>query len=328
MYPLIDILRLQHPEDSEKSAVRAYGGKKLNELFNELCLLLVEYKSLKIKQLTRIFGVNPNSIKNWRGLNPKYRNGHPIPLWAFQKILELTNSRYGASHREVINTINHLQFGRTAKRVKAAKRLDENLARLCGAHAADGSLYGWKDRGPITARWDIGDLEKSNIKAVREWTHVLFGIKLPELMKGNMSYTWSNMQVFSRYLTQIFDFPIGKKTDIVKEPRILSGDDDRLLTPLSKEISARLRLEFAKEVLNFDGHSTLTGGIVSIGLGVNSPHLRKSITEIFSDYTISFKNYDKHKKTLTTSKLDAEKIHNLGVFRGKKRNKFEQILGN
>ena len=328
MYPLIDILRLHHPEDSEKSAVRAYGGIKLNELFNELCLSLVKYKSMRLKQLTDVFGVNPNSIKNWRGLNCKYKEGHPVPLWALEKILELTNSRYGAGHREIIKTINHLKTGRTAKRVRAAIYLDENLARLCGAHAADGSLYGWKDRGPVTARWDIGDLEKSNIDAAREWIKELFEIDTPELSKGRMSYTWSNMQVISRYLTLIFDFPIGRKTETVKEPKILSGNDNRLLTSLSKDMSNKLRLEFAKEVINFDGHSTMTGGIVSVGLGVNSPHLRSSIAEIFGNYRISFKNYEKHRKILTTSKLDADKIHNIGVFRGKKRIKFEKLLGN
>jgi len=151
---------------------------------------------------------------------------------------------------------------------------------------------------------------------------------MPELWKGRMSYTWSNMQVISRYLTRIFDFPIGEKTDIVKEPKILSGEDNRLLAPLSKEMSDKLRLEFAKEVLNFDGHSTMTGGIVSVGLGCNSPYLRKSVNEIFGLYDVSFRNYDKHKKILTTKKIDAKKIHDLGVFRGNKRTKFEKLIGN
>ena len=292
-----------------------------------MCLYLVEYKSQRIMELADQFGVNPNSIQNWRGLNKKYKNGHPIPLCVLDKILELINSRYGARHREIVKTIKYLQCGRTAKKVKAVIYLDENLAKLCGAHAADGSLSGLKNRGPISAKWDLGDLEKSNVDAIRSLIENIFGIKLPKLYKGKMSYTWSNMQIITRYLTRIFDFPIGNKTNIVKEPKIFYQEDSRLLTPLTKNMSIKLRFEFAKEVINFDGHSTITGGIPSIGLGCNSPQLRKSVSEIFFNYGIVFKNYENHKKILTTKKFYAKRILNLGVFRGNKRKKLKKLLG-
>lgn len=325
-YPLIDLLRLHHPDDSEKSALRAYGENSLNELFNELCISYTEYKSIKIEKLAQQFSVNKNSIQNWRGLNKKYKNGHPIPLWVLEKILVLNNSRYGARHREIINTISHLQCGRTAQKVKAVKYLIEDFARICGAHAADGSLYHLKDRGPITAIWEIGDQEKSNILAVHEWTSNLFGTDLEIKYNGKMCYLRSNLQIFSRYLNRIFDFPLGSKSDIVKEPKILSGYDDRLLSSMTEEISKKMRLEFAKEVLNFDGHSTITGGIVSVGLGCNSPYLRNSVVEIFDKNGIHFKNYHTSKKILTTRKVDSNGIYNLGVFRGNKRNKMKRQL--
>lgn len=326
-YPLIDILKLHHPKDTEKSAIRAFGGKKLNKIFDELSIRLCQRNKISYLQISKILKVNKNSIQNWRGFNRKYPNGHPVPLWAFNKILKMLNLKGTETHRYVIKNISHLQCGRVSKRTKATIYLTPELAKLCGAHAADGSLYGIKDRSPITARWDIGDLEKANISAAKKWVDELFDIKLPNLMKGKMSYTWTNMQVISRYLTRIFDFPVGKKTNTVKEPSILYKNDKRILTSFPESIKWKLRLEFAKEALNFDGHSTKTGGIVSIGFGCNSYSLRKSVLEIFQHFGVKFNNYNKGNKILTTRKIYAKQIYNLDVFRGNKKIKLEKLIG-
>ena len=58
-YPIIDILKLHHLEDTEKSALRAYGGKELNVLFNELCYSYIDYSSFKQKDLSKEIIINP-----------------------------------------------------------------------------------------------------------------------------------------------------------------------------------------------------------------------------------------------------------------------------
>lgn len=114
----------------------------------------------------------------------------------------------------------------------------------------------------------------------------------------------------------------------MKEPEILSKNDSRILSEFPENIRRQLRLEFAKEVINFDGHSTKTGGTVLIGLGSESPEMRKGLVEVFSQFGIRFQNcsYDKDSKISTTSKSETEKLYSLGIFRGQKREKLKQLL--
>lgn len=327
--PVIDIIALDHPSDSEKSLIRAFGGKKLNKIFDELCRKLSKKLKLSHKRIAQeIFQVNPASLRNWRGQNTKYPNGHPIPLRALSKILESLGLKNSKKHILLVSCIKKLRSGRTgsSKECKAVTRLTLDLARLCGAHAADGCLCAKHGRGVLTARWDLADQEKTNVMAVRKWIRKLFGIEVKLEKKTNGYYVKSTKQILVRYLTRIFDFPIGKKSYEVSEPKIFREGDCRILTKIPENYRKQLRLNFAKEVINFDGHSTRSGGIVSIGLGCKSKHLRRSVVEIFQLFGIKFRNYEKYNKLLTTSKKDAEKLYLLGLFRGEKRKKLKRLL--
>ena len=322
-WPLLNILELHHPEDTEKSSVRAIGGLRLNKIFDELCKDYVNKTKISYKELARnIFKVNPNSLQSWRGFNKSYGDGHPIPLFALKIILSVNNLLYTEKHIELIKNIEFLQCGRVGEKTKAEIYLTPELAKICGAHAADGSLNAVKDRGPISARWDLGDQEKENILETRKWVKSSFGFALVLMQKGKMSYIWSNKQVFSRYLTRIFDFPIGRKTEIVKIPKILLGNDKRILTE-SKDFD-ELQLVFAIEVINFDGHSTFSGGTVQVGLGLNSKELLHDIKEIFEKHEVNFHIYNN--KILTTSYKESRKLYFLGLFRGQKRAKFARLI--
>jgi len=327
-WPLIDILKLHYPGDTEKSSIRAFGGKKLNEIFSELFSTLSEKTGMGYRKIAKeIFKVSSVSVQNWKGLNKNYTKGHPIPLFALDKILELLNLKQTGIHRKIVSSIKELQCGRISKNVKVAIYLTPTLAKFCGAHAADGSLYQSKERRSISARWDIGDREEANIIEIRKWTKELFGINLPRMKRGKMFYTWTNMQVISRYLFQIFDFPIGEKSNTVSEPTIFYQDNERILSEFPEKLRWQLRLNFAREVINFDGHSTMTGRVPSVCLGINSNLLRKQVAEIFNHFNINFHNYDKHKKMMTTSRKETQKLFNINIFRGKKREKLKRLLG-
>jgi len=324
-WPLIDILKLHHIDDTEKSSVRAFGGLNLNKIFDELCKAYAKKNKIIYKALAKeIFRVNPNSIQSWRGFNTKYNFGHPIPIWALKKILEINNLEYSEKHKEIIKNIEYLQCGRVSIKLKAQIFLTPELARICGAHAADGSLNAANNRGPISARWDLGDQEKENIKEARNWIGIAFGFKPILMQKGKMAYTWSNRQILSRYLTQIFDFPIGEKSEIVKIPKIFQEKDNRILDVYDKEISLKLQLEFAKEVINFDGHSTLSGNVIQVGFGSKSRQLLSDVKNIFQKFGVNFHIYND--KILTTSFKESKKLYSIGLFRGQKRKKFENLI--
>lgn len=327
MWPLIDVLELHRQYETEKSWLRAFGGVELNRSFRDLCGRLSQQLSMNHKEIAKkVFNVNSNSLQNWKGLNKKYPDGHPIPVWVLSKTLELLNLKYTDTHRELILKIEEFQSGRVAKRVKAVIYLVPNLARLCGAHAADGCVNKLKE--PLSLRWDIGDEEKSNIVAVKEWIKDLFGIEFSDFTKGKMSYIQTSMQIIPRYLIQIFDFPVGKKSHSVAEPKIFYEKDNRILSEFPEELRWQLRLEFSREVVNFDGHSTVTGNVVSAGLGSESADLRKNIVEIFNHFGVEFHNYDYERggKILTTSLKETEKMYSLNLFRGQKREKFKKLL--
>jgi hypothetical protein len=327
----INILCLHHPNDSEKSAVRALGGRELNAIVDEFVTEMSEKQKLNNKQIAKqIFAVNPNSIQNWRGRNSEYPEGHPVPLWALEKCLQSNqNSDKDKARIRIIKNIEELQCGRVGKTVKAVTELNPSIAKLCGAHAADGSLYLQAERGPITSLWEIGDQVKENIEAVQQWTKELFNVQLDIKKKGAMYYVRSDMQVIPRYLIRVFDFPTGEKSHTVREPSILSDSrDGRVLGTITEEERWSLRLDFAKEVVNFDGHSTKTGGIVSVGLGSESSEMRKNLCEIFERFGVKFRNYDAHNKMLTTSWEQSRKLFDLGLFRGQRRTKFKISLCN
>ena len=320
----MDILQLHHPKDTEKSSVRAFGGLDLNKMFDELCRIYMDKTKTSYKNLAKeIFKVNPNSIQNWRGANPKYKNGHPVPLWAISKILQINALKGKEEHINFVKNIKYLQCGRVSEVTNAQIYLTTELAKLCGAHAADGSLSMLKERGPLSAKWDLGDQEKANIEEAIRWLETSFGFKPVIIQKGKMSYIWSNRQVISRYLTQIFDFPIGNKTETVSMPKILSGNDNRILERGDEEILSNLQLEFAKEVINFDGHSTLSG-VVQTGFGSKSKKLLEDVKNVFQREGINFHIYQD--KILTTSFNESRKVYEAGLFRGKKREKFEKLI--
>ncbi len=326
---LINILCLHHPKDSEKSAVRALGGKELNAMVDEFTSNMSKKLKLNNKEIAKqIFKVNPNSIQNWRGRNSRYPEGHPVPLWALERCLDVLPENKN-KHIKLIRNIKQLQCGRVATTVRAVTVLNSQIAKLCGAHAADGSLYLQHRRGPITSIWEIGDHEKSNIEAVQQWTQDLFEVELDIQKKGAMYYMRSDLQVIARYLIQVFDFPTGEKSHTVREPPILSNPNDvRLLEEITEKERWSLRLDFAKEVVNFDGHSTTTGGIVSVGLGSESSELRGNLCKIFEHFGVKFRNYDRHNKMLTTSWEQSRRLFELGLFRGQKRMKFRISLCN
>ena len=324
-WPLIDLLELHHPKDTEKSSVRGVGGRLLNEIFNELCEDYIERNRISYKVLANeILEVNAASVQNWRGFNQNYNDGHPIPLWALKKLLELNELQYTDKHKEIINSISYLQCGRVSEKLRAQKFLTPELAKLCGAHAADGCLNGAKNKGPLSARWDLGDQEKENVLEARNWLENCFGFKPILMQKGKMAYTWSNKQIISRYLTRIFDFPIGSKCDIVKMPAIFKTNDKRVFGSADKQALQILQLEFSKEVINFDGHSTLSGNVVQAGFGSNSRPLLEDVKEVFQRHDVNFHIYKN--KILTTSYSETKKLYSLGLFRGLKKGKFDKLI--
>src|SRR3989344_8600197 len=91
-----------------------------------------------------------------------------IPLILIKEVADLAKIDYF----DIQNNIDYLKMNHPPLKVyKAVKELNENLCKLVGAHAADGTLNGNYFR--------INDGYKSNILAFKNWIINVFGIEYP-----------------------------------------------------------------------------------------------------------------------------------------------------
>jgi len=324
MWPLIDILKLDPTPKSEKSACRAIPqSHELHEIVEQL----IDMKNLSKRKFARIIGVNKNSVECWCG-RLTHQEINPIPLWVLDKLVSGIESEI--SWRIKINSlISRVRIGRTGKIHKPPKFLTPQLAGIIGAHVADGSLSLISGR-KTSLDWQLADGIKENVEMVRDWIKNTFNefLTVKKFKKANAWFIRSRSQLIPKFLVNIADMPVGEKSNIVEEPSILKFPlrDKRLLTKPTKAQQGELELWFAKGVMNFDGHCTLTGKVPCIGIGSNSKKLLKDLKRIFEEKGVNFHNFEDHKKILTTSHDSAMKFAALNCFENSKKEKLLRFL--
>lgn len=142
------------------------------------------------------------------------------------------------------------------------------------------------------------DEYKSNVEAFNRWIFSEFKINPNVFYQKDVAWrTVFSNKIFARYLITFFGFLPGYKTDIVTEPEII------------KKSSLKVRKEFAKGVIMFDGCVTKQKRIL---FSTISPNLAKSIKEIWGLDGIRF--YES---------FDKRGSYNLGTT---KDNKIEKLL--
>ena len=97
--------------------------------------------------------------------------------------------------------------------VKAVRNLDETLAKIAGAHMADGHLLKEKTLGGCSYKIMIVDEYRSNLYAFSKWIKEVFGINV-KIEKSNSNAWEINIRnkIMGRYLEIFFGFPAGVKT--------------------------------------------------------------------------------------------------------------------
>jgi len=113
---------------------------------------------------------------------------------------------------------------------------------------------------------ELTDEHKSSVEAFNKWLNEEFKIKPTAFYnKENAWRTIFSNKILARYLINFFDILPGYKTDIIDEPKII------------KNSTLKIRKEFAKGVLMFDGCVTKNKKIIFSSL---SPYLANSIKDI------------------------------------------------
>ena len=322
-WPLLDILQLDKNPKSEKSAFRGIpSSRELHEIVENL----ISSKNLTKKDLAKQLKVNINSILAWCG---RLKNSpHPVPLW-FLNYISTWSVNPLRTKKEIIMLIEKIRCGRTGTLQSFPRYLTPQLALLVGAHAADGCISLVSHRNCL--HWELSDRYRENLEKISKVIYSLFKLQLEirKFNRANAYYIRTRKQIIPRFLTDIFDMPIGEKSSLINEPKILKHPqkDKRLLTKPTTQQAKELRFHFFKGVMMFDGFCTLSGGIPVIGIGSKSSQLLKDIKKISEEYGINFKHYPQAQKLLTTSIKDARKILKANIFEGAKKEKLEKLLG-
>jgi len=169
---------------------------------------------------------------------------------------------------DIQDKIEYLKMNQPPLKVyNAVKEMSEDLCKIAGAHAADGTLHGNFMR--------ITDGYKNNVVAFNEWIRNVFGVTYP-IKKVKDSNEWCiavHSGVITSYLKKIFDFPSGMKQYTVSEPEIIKN------SPLN------FRKSFILGALTFEAG---IGMKHQVELCVSSKNFRDSIADILALLNIRF----------------------------------------
>jgi hypothetical protein len=170
--------------------------------------------------------------------------------------------------KEIIHEIEWLISGTSSRtNIKAVKNLNINLAKIIGAHHADGHLCKELTKKGASYKIIIIDHYKSNLVAFRNWFASVFGINL-KIRKAN-SDAWLisfRNKVIGRYFEKIFKFPTGNKTS-------------HNLPSLIKLSNNTIKKAYLLGFMSFDGSVELDK---TISLGIMNQTLRDEICSLFS----------------------------------------------
>jgi hypothetical protein len=262
-----NLFLLQDEKDKRPLSWICASGKELSKevenLLNDL------YQRFKKKDLDKIL-VTRLKVSYITASRLRRRNRKWYPLIFLQTLSEIWKNVFNKSDSDVKKLNERLQSkiellkcnNGFSKPVRAVKNLTIELCKICGAHAADGTLYNNLIR--------ITDEDKHAVEAFKNWVETTFEVKLPNVIpvrKGS-DKEWGlffQIKIIARYLKNFFDFPSGKKTYSVEEPNIIKKSD------------LKFRKAFALGVLTFEAG---LGAKPQIGFGVRSKNLRDSLCEI------------------------------------------------
>lgn len=200
-----------------------------------------------------------------------------FPIILIEEILKIWKNSFDISEIEYEKTMNIINNSfesfqckiKLSQRVKTVKEIDINLAKIIGAHLADGYLQ--KSKGRISAtiyKLKITDERKDDILNFKKWVEECFGLENISVKyndENNEWRCWVRNKIIGRYFERIFGVPTGKKFDIAKEPEII------------KKSSLEIRRAFALGVFTFDGGVKTTG---MVALTTKSKQLADDLIEI------------------------------------------------
>ena len=257
----IDLFNLIDENKTKPGSWMMAKGEKLNEILKPI----IENISLKFGSKRKLTRYLQNKFNLSQSTSERFvflmKDWHP--LFLIKEIVDLTNT----THLKIQENIDFLKINNPPlKMYKAVKELTEDLCKIVGAHAADGTLN--------RNYFRINDEYKSNLLAFKNWVKNVFGAEyVPKQISENEWCVEFHSGVITTYLRRIFNFPSGVKQYTVSEPEII------------KNAPLKFRKSFALGALTFEAG---VGIRHQVELCVSSKAFRDSIAEILSLSNIKF----------------------------------------
>ncbi len=268
-----DLFKLHdfHIDKGPNSWICAAGKGLYSKINNLLMDLEKTYSKKKISDIISRKLCCNNSIIEKRFYNMK--NWFPLPiiielLNAWKLELNKSDSDYLAKKEEINNIFEFLKVNCSlSKKVKAVKIISRDLAKICGAHAADGWMnFRYRPNLGYSFQYALREGYFRAVLRFQIWLKKVFELNT-KITHGRCGDCYSiefDNKVIIRFLHVFLDFPYGEKSNIVDMPEII------------KKANISIKKAFALGVMTFDG----CVGKSRIELMIKSKALRDSIWEV------------------------------------------------
>ena len=259
-YMDFDLFKLDFHETMKK--VMYFKGKKVKVLFDELLVEVCSHLNLSKWALANYVaeGFSCNLVTIQRFF---YSKCH-FPVYLTKHlILKLPKNKQVYFFDEFNSKTEKLKFGVSHTWINFPKRINAELAWICGAVAADG----WITREKKTRREKMGivDQNKKTVLKAQKYFKKVFNCRT-KFRRDYCEDCWhliiDSISV-TRLFTTFLGFHYGVKAHDICEPQVVK--------------SSEFRTNFASGVMSFDGSVELDG---KISLGVKSKQLAIDVQDI------------------------------------------------
>lgn len=195
------------------------------------------------KELAKVNNITYSTLWKWLSR----RNSIPLSFFKnLKKYYKIDLSQY----------ITHLEGYSDKKQIKIPKNLTEDLARVIGAHIADGHLKrrntNWHNRKATHYELVLREGYETTINSFCRWFNNCFDYNLkPKKRKNHYEIYISNKVIFN-FFNIFLELPSGKKTETIRIPNYI------------KDSNKKIKIAFLQGLLMFDGSVERKTGYISL----------------------------------------------------------------
>ncbi|MFH1222687.1 MAG: hypothetical protein V1492_06420 [Candidatus Micrarchaeota archaeon] len=248
-------------------------GERLRQILDELISDICKKRKMKkhdlCKELTSELGCDETTIEKF------IYNKNYFPVYLIRILLrKISKRRVYPYSVKIQKNVDLFKSGSRGKWAKFPKRLDREIAWLCGAIAADGCIS--REKGG-KERITIVDQNISALEIARKNFEKIFYVNTPIKRSKTLdcSLLIVDCKAISKFFTTFLGFNYGRKIETVCEPDIIK--------------KSHYRLDFARGVMTFDGSVELD---CTASLGVKSLRLIQDLYDILRENGFEF-NYSR-----------------------------------